>query len=225
MENGLSNNLIAATTFNIIDGVFIGIIVLVAIIGLCTGFMKNGLNNVATIGTIVGTVILTPILAKTLLGITAIASLQESFVNMLASIGNEQTALSIFAVILYVVVALVLLLVIGLVFKLIKALLRKLIKPKRGVLKIIDRLLGMVFGVALYGCICFGLLGVIDTVDKPEVNTMMEQSFIEQHNFLKPFCEKNLNIGKLFENNDNNNDQGDNEQGGEQDISGDEPTA
>lgn len=211
--NMLNNLLAFNVTEHIVDFVVLGILIVVAIVGLFRGFMKNGLNNVAVIGTFVLAIVLTPVIVNAL-GKAAFMAGVYSGIEKILGFVNEAARAQIAKTIVSVIVAIILLIVIALLMKLVKWILRKLIKPERGVLKVIDRILGCVVGIAIYGCLFLGLIGSLNTV--PAVKKYTENSYVQKVNFLNGFCEKNLNIGNIFAGLGGGNEGGGNEGGGEQ---------
>lgn len=112
-------------------------------------------------------------------------------------IGSAETQNAIAGVIIGAAEAIVLFILLSVVFGIVKWLLRKL-APKRGILKLIDRILGAVFGVALYGVLFLGILGVVGTIDDEKVQSALRGSKFQSINFMQDFCDKNLNLGDLI---------------------------
>lgn len=186
------NNLLIATG-TIVDLAIAALLLIVAVVGFCTGFMKNGLNNLFFAAKIVVIALLVPVLNK----IGFIADMISALGGAFDFIGSTETQNAIAGVIIGAAEAIVLFILLSVVFGIVKWLLRKL-APKRGILKLIDRILGAVFGVALYGVLFLGILGVVGTIDDEKVQSALRGSKFQSINFMQDFCDKNLNLGDLI---------------------------
>ncbi|PWM75785.1 MAG: hypothetical protein DBX59_00640 [Bacillota bacterium] len=186
------NLLFAAGTA--IDLVIAGLLLITAIVGLCTGFMKNGLNNLCFLAKIVVAVLLIPVLK----GIGFIAGLQEGIGSALSFLGENMQA-AVAGAVMSVLLFIVLYILLGIVFWLIKKLLRAIFKPQRGLGKLLDRIFGAVFGVAFYGVVLFTLLGAVGTLPAEGIQNALAESKLQKINFMQTFCDEHLNIGDLLE--------------------------
>lgn len=185
------NLLFAAGTA--IDIAVAAILVLTAIVGLFTGFMKNGLNNLCFAAKIVLAVLLVPALK----GVGFIGGLQDGIASALSFLSAEMQA-SVAGAAVSVILFIVLYILLSVAFWLVKKLLRALIKPEWGVGKLLDRLFGAVFGVAFYAVVLFTLLGVVGTLPAEGVQNALAESKLQKMNFMQSFCDENLNLGDLL---------------------------
>lgn len=187
-----NNLLIGAGT--VADLAVAALLVITVIVGLCTGFMKNGLNNLCFALSLVGAVLLVPVFKR----IGFIAGLIDSLAGAFSFIGSETTQSAIAGGIVSVVLFLVLFIVFLIVCAIVKKILRAFIKPKHGLGKLLDRIFGAVFGVAFYGVVLFTLLGVVGTLPIEGVQNALAGSKFQQINFMQDFCEEKLNLGDLL---------------------------
>ncbi len=183
-------NLLFATG-TIIDLAMAAILLIVAIVGLCTGFMKNGLNNLCFLAEIIIGVLLVPVCKS----IALIADLQNALASALGFLSPNLQA-SVAGAVVSVVLFLILYILLSIVFALLKKLLRALIKPQRGVLKALDRIFGALFGMAFYLTVLFTLTGVIATLPTESIRNAFAESKLYQINYMREFCDENLNLGE-----------------------------
>lgn len=183
--------------FSIVDIVVLALLLIVAISYLVKGFHKAGINDLMLIGIIVGVIFLTPILVIEAIKLPFVITMKESLTASLASVSPDLGE-TLTSVIVYALVIVVLLLALWLVSKLLKLILRAIFKPRNKFFKFLDKLLGMIFGIALYGVIFLGVVGAVATVEDPTIQAEMQKSIVQQNNPLADFCEKNLNVGDFI---------------------------
>ena len=163
-----------------IDIIVIALLALVAVVNFFGGFHKGPLNNIFTIVRLAGVVLLAPIIVKELKSIDAIASmimpLGESIDGIMSGMGDK-----VVTVIFYIIAALALFIVLGIFLGIIKWLLRYQFSPKREpatYVVVIDKILGVVFGVAIYGAIILALLALLGNLGIPAIDTFLKGSKI-----------------------------------------------
>lgn len=115
------NNLLIATG-TIVDLAIAALLLIVAVVGFFTGFMKNGLNNLFFAAKIVVIALLVPVLNK----ISFIADMISALGGAFDFIGSAETQNAIAGVIIGAAEAIVLFILLSVVFGIVKWLLRKL---------------------------------------------------------------------------------------------------
>ncbi len=163
-----------------IDIIVIALLAIVAVVNFFGGFHKGPLNNIFTIVRLAGVVLLAPIIVKELKGIDAIASmitpLGASIDGIIKGMGD-----TIVTVIFYAIAALALFIVLGILLGILKWLLRYQFDPKREpatYVVIIDKVLGVVFSVAIYGAIILAILALLGNLGVPAIDGFLEGSKI-----------------------------------------------
>ena len=183
--------------FSIVDIVVLALLLIVAISYLVKGFHKAGINDIMLIGIIVGVIFLTPMLVAEAIKLPFVINIKDSLTASLASVSPDLGE-TLTSVIVYAIVIAVLFLALWLISKLLKLILRAILKPRNKFFKVFDKILGMIFGVALYGVIFLGVVGAVATVEDPTIQAEMQKSIVQQNNPLAEFCEKNLNVGDFI---------------------------
>ena len=163
-----------------IDIIVIALLAIVAVVNFFGGFHKGPLNNIFTIVRLAGVVLLAPIIVKELKSIDAIASMitpiGASIDGIIKGMGD-----TIVTVIFYVIAALALFIVLGILLGILKWLLRYQFDPKREpatYVVIIDKVLGVVFSVAIYGAIILAILALLGNLGIPAIDGLLEGSKI-----------------------------------------------
>lgn len=161
---------------NILDYIVIGLLALIAIINFFAGFHKGALDNIFTIIKLVGLVFLTSLIGGAVKKMDAVAStlamIADPINSILSGVGD-----AVANVILMAVVGLVVLIVLSIVLAIIKHLIRKpfLKENEPGPVRVwIDRILGVLFSVAIYGAILLFVVAIVGAF----VPTLAEGSFI-----------------------------------------------
>ena len=163
-----------------IDIIVIALLALVAVVNFFGGFHKGPLNNIFTVVRLAGVVLLAPMIVTELKGIDAISSmitpLGASIDGIISGMGD-----TIVTVIFYVIAALILFIVLGILLGILKWLLRYQFSPKREpatYVVIIDKILGVVFGVAIYGAIILAVLALVSNLGVASIDTFLKGSKI-----------------------------------------------
>lgn len=163
---------------NIVDYILLGLLLVVGIVNFIAGFSKMGLNNLVTLIKIALIVILSPMIVGALMpklsGI--VGSINANLPENMQFLGDI-----IVKVVAYIIVIIVLAIVLGLIFMVLKKLFRKInfsITP----LKWIDRIVGLIFGVLLYGIILFAITGFLAQVPVEAMKNAFEASAIMKIN-------------------------------------------
>lgn len=163
---------------NIVDYILLGLLLVVAIVSFIAGFSKTGLNNLVTLIKIALIVILSPMIVGVLM--PKLSGIVDSIKSNLSE--NLQFLANIIVqVVAYIIVIIVLAIVLGLIFMVLKKLFRKInfsIAP----LKWIDRIVGLIFGVVLYGIILFALTGFLAQVPVEAMKNAFEASAVMKIN-------------------------------------------
>jgi hypothetical protein len=148
---------------NIIDIAFFGLLGLIAVINFFAGFHRGALDNIFTIIKIAGLVFLTGVIGNAVKGIDAIASMLAMIADpingLLKGVGD-----TVANVVLMIVVGLVVLIVLSIVLAIIKHFIRKpfLKENDPGPVRVwIDRILGVIVSVAIYGVILLAVVAVV----------------------------------------------------------------
>ena len=148
---------------HIIDIAFFGILGLIAIINFFAGFHRGALNNIFTIIKIVGLVFLTSVVGNAIKGMDMIAStlamIADPINGILAGVGD-----AVANVVLMFVVGIVVLIVLSIVLAIIKHFIRKpfLKENEPGPVRVwIDRILGVIVSVAIYGVILLAVVAAV----------------------------------------------------------------
>lgn len=163
-----------------IDFIVIGILALVAVVNFFGGFHKGPLNNIFTIVRLAGVVLLAPIMVTELKSFESISSmitpLGASIDGIISGMGD-----TVVTVIFYVIAALITFIVLGILLGILKWLLRYQFNPKREpatYVVVIDKILGVVFGVAIYGAIILALLALLGNLGIASIDAFLEGSMI-----------------------------------------------
>ena len=163
---------------NIVDYILLGLLLVIGVINFIAGFSKMGLNNLVTLLKIALIVILSPMIVGALM--PKLSGIVDSIKGNLAE--NMQFVADIIVeVVAYIIVVIVLAIVLGLIFMILKKLFRKInfsITP----LKWIDRIVGFIFGVVLYGIILFAITGFLAQVPVEAMKNVFEASAVMKIN-------------------------------------------
>ena len=189
----------------IIDIVFLAIVIISGLTGLAKGFCKSGLNSVFFILTIIALVFLSPIVARWLSGLAVFANLGESIVapdmEIITQIfGEDGFGPFVVKAIIYVVTGILLIIVIAIVSAIIKKLLRSVLDKKTGLFGLVNKLLGFVYNVVFCAVILFIIIGAVSTIQIEPLQNALATSQVVALNPLNAFCVEHLNLGKLIQN-------------------------
>ena len=163
-----------------IDYIVIGLLALVAVVNFFGGFHKGPLNNIFTIVRLAGVILLAPMIVTELKSFEAITSMitpiGAAIDGMISGMGDK-----VVTIIFYAIAALALFIVLGILLGIIKWLLRYQFDPKREpatYVVIIDKILGVVFGVAIYGAIILAVLALVSNLGVPAIDGFLKGSKI-----------------------------------------------
>jgi uncharacterized membrane protein required for colicin V production len=162
---------------DVVDIALIAFVALMGLINLIAGFHKFALSNVFTIAKIVLIVFLstpvvgyikqTGLLAGVVGGLeTSLSGLSESLVSFLGDTALKIPSIVV-NIIYYAIAVVALFMVISIVFALLKLLAKK-ISRAGSAMKVIDRILGLIYGVAFSAVIALVVLAVLNSL-APEI--------------------------------------------------------
>ena len=154
---------------DVVDIALIAFVALMGLINLIAGFHKFALSNVFTIAKIVLIVFLsTPVVGYIKqTGIfdgleTSLGGLSDSLVGVVGDFALKIPSLAV-NIICYAIAVVALVIVISIVFALLKLLAKKLSRAG-SFMKVIDRILGLLYGVAFSAVIALVVLAVLNAV-------------------------------------------------------------
>ena len=163
-----------------IDIGILAIIAIIAIVNFCVGFKKFGLNNLFTIGFFVALIFLAPVVIKYVVQIKFIEEL-------IAKYSEDEMLSKVVNIAISVVSTIVLAIVLAIVLKIIKTILRKIL-PSKGNWNVVNKIFGGIFSIALYGVIFLFILGILNALQIPQVQQVLEGGFLYKINFLQKYC-------------------------------------
>ncbi len=186
----------------ILDIVLGGILLIIAIANCCKGFFKWGIKNLLFLIGVAVIIFVAPILVKLLCKIGFIQDLAVTVNNSLSAIKFISNAGATLIIVgLFVIVVVVLWIALHLLFIPIKKLAKKIQEKEKGFGKFIDKFLGLIFALALWGAIFFFVIAILRTANIVAVNNVIDGSYIYQYvinPYIQPLVDKFINLSALL---------------------------
>ncbi|MBO5286019.1 MAG: CvpA family protein [Clostridia bacterium] len=165
----------------IIDIVTIVLLLIVGIVNFIGGFSNGCLKNILTVASIGVMIIVAPILVDLISPM--FSGLGESVNSAVGEMVSFDAGNLVVKIISYLIVCAGLGIVLWILCAIIRKILLSIFKPK-GVLKIIDRIAGLVVSIAIYGVLFLGIYALVVQIPVEALQSIFADSKIMQINFL-----------------------------------------